>query len=105
MIDTRMTKTGGVEYGLRFLATIRFPNFFHMQQRKHYSFGIAQGDLALCRRKRFRQIFGHIQSDGDWPENTAREAHLIANTLVVGLGHEASQRRKPSIEEKLEIAE
>ena len=100
-----MTEAGCVEYGLRFFATIRFPNFFHMQQRQHHSFGVAQGNLALSGRERFREIFGHAKSNGNGPENTAHKAHLIAHTFVVGLGHESSQRRETPVEEQLKIAE
>ena len=76
-----------------------------MQERQHHSLGIAEGDLALSGRERFREIFGHVKSNGNAPENTAGKAHLNANTLVVGPGHESSQRGESSVEEQLQIAE
>src|SRR4029077_7704294 len=33
------------------------------------------------------------------------QSHLAANPLVIGLRHEAAQRRKTSVEEKLKITE
>ena len=99
-----MNRAGGAEYRLRFGLAVRLPDCFDVQNREHHAFGIAQCNLAAARGQRFCKFFFNVQRDGHRPKNSAAEAHVVADALVIGWGHESSQGRESSAHEQFEIA-
>ena len=83
---------------------IRFPDVFDVDDGEHDAFGIAEGDV-VARLELLGELLGDIERDRHRPERAVGESHLAADRFVVGLAHEAGERREAAVAEHLEVAE
>src|SRR5580692_11205209 len=98
-----MTETRRSIHGLGLRVKVRLPDFFHMQRCEHHALRIPKGYL-LTRSERLRELLRHIQHHGNRPKVTIRQSHARASALVIRAREESAQRRKPAVEQELEIA-
>ena len=60
---------------------------------------------VVARLELLGEFLGDVERDRHRPERAVGEAHLVADRFVVGLAHEAGQRREAAVAEQLEVAE
>jgi hypothetical protein len=99
VVGAGMSFAGAIEYGFGFGGAIGRPDLFNMQHSQHDAFTVAQGDLAGAGSQLLSEFFGHVERDRHWPENAIGQVHVLANTFVVGFGHEAGQRRETTVDQ------
>ena len=102
--DAGVSCAGAVEDGFAFRLAVGLPDVFDVQDGDHDAFGIAQGDLAAAGLEGFGEGLGDIERDRHRPEKAAGELHVAAHAFVIGLVHEACERREAAVEEQLEVA-
>src|SRR5690349_12385299 len=95
--DSRMHHARRLEDRLGFGLPIGLPDILDMEDRDHHAFSIAQGDLRASRFQRFGESLSNIERDWHWPEGAVGQVHIFTNTLVIGLVHEARERREAAI--------
>ena len=90
IVHPGVNRAGGIKNRLRFGLTVRLPHLFHVQHREHYSLCIPQRDLTAPWFQCFSERFGNIERDRDWPEDAARQPHIVTNPFVICHRHEAA---------------
>ncbi len=103
--DAGMGRARAVEDGFAFRLAIGLPDLLDVQDGNHDPLGVAQGDLRAAGLEGFGKGFSDVEGDRDRPKQTAGKMHVATHALVVGLGHEAGERREAAIEKHLEIAD
>ena len=104
VIGARMRGAGGTENRLGFGFAIRLPHIFNAEHGEHHPFGIAQCDLAAARRQFLGEVFAHIERDRHGPQGAVCQTHVVADALVIGAVHEATQRRETAAHQQFQIA-
>ena len=89
---------------LGFGLAIGLPDVFDFDHGEHHAFGIAEGDLVAL-LELVGEFLGDVERDRHRPERAVGEPHLVADRFVVGLAHEAGERREAAVAEQLEVAE
>ena len=74
------------------------PDVFDVDHGEHHAFGIAERDVAI-RLELVGELLGHVERDRHRPERAVGEPHLGADRFVVGLSHEARERREAAVAE------
>ena len=93
------------ENGFGFRRAVGLPDVFDVQDGEHDAFGIAQGDFAAAGLELLREFFGDVERDRHRPENAAGQPHVAADAFVVGLVHEAGERREAAAQQQFEVAD
>ena len=75
-----------------------------MEDGEHDAFGIAKRQ-GVSRRERFGELLRDVERDRNRPQQAGRKPHRAADAVVVGVRHEAAERRKGAGREHLEIAQ
>ena len=91
------------DFAFRF--AIGLPHVFDVEHGEHDAFGIAEGDLVLPGLELLGELLGDVERDRHRPERAVVELHVAADALVVGLVHEAGERREAAVAEHLEVAD
>ena len=104
VVGAGMSLAGAVEDRFGFGCAVGLPDFFDVQHGQHDALGVAQRDFAAAGRQLLGKFFGDIERDRHGPEDSAGQAHIVADAFVVGFRHEAAQRREASAHEQFEIA-
>src|SRR5258707_168785 len=83
MVHSGMMRAGSPVDSSRLRCSIRFPNFLHVQGRKHHAFGIAKSNGGSCSNGS-RKLVRNVEDDGNRPNLSVGEAHSGAGTFVIG---------------------
>ena len=94
----------GIEYRLGLGFAVRLPNFVHMKNCQHHTFGIAQRDLGATRLESLGKVFGYVEGDRHGPKDSAGQPHFVTDAVVIGARHESTQWRKASAHQQFKIA-
>ena len=72
------------------------PDVLDVDHGEHHALGIAERDL-IARLELVGELLGDVERDRHRPERAVREPHLVADRFVVGLAHEAGERREAAV--------
>ena len=86
----------GAVDGLRLAPFVGAPDVADGQQGVGKAFGILQGQ-ALARGETLGERVGHVEGDGDRPEQARFQAHGIEDGVVVGTAEESSQQGETAV--------
>ena len=102
--DGRVRLVVGAEDGLRFGLAVGSPDVFDVDHGEHHALGVAQRDLVAL-LELVGEFLGDVERDRHRPERAVLEPHLVADRVVVGLAHEAGERREAAVAQELEVAQ
>src|SRR5215467_3826309 len=90
IVHPGVKRASGIKNRFRLGFTIRLPHVFHAQYREHYSLWVPQRDVAASLLEAFSERFADIERNRYWPEEAARQLHIVADAFVIRLSHEAA---------------
>ena len=96
--DAGMGGARGLEDGFAFGLAIGLPDVFDVQDGDHDALGVAQRDLGATGLEVLGEGLRDIEGDRHRPEQAAAQSHLAADAFVIGLVHEAGERREAAVE-------
>ena len=104
VIDPRVLLQIGAENGLGLGQLVDRPDIADFHRRDDDALVVAQGDPTAA-FEAFGKSFGHVEGDGNGPEQPGREAHFLEDAVVIVAIEEAFQRREGTVENQFEITE
>src|SRR6266849_529284 len=81
-----MRLAGAVEDRFGLSLTVRLPDVLHMQYGEHYPFRVTESNFTAAGGQFFGEIFGHVKSDRNGPENADGQAREWALSSVARSG-------------------
>ena len=105
VIHAGMNLAGGLKNRMGFVLLVWLPNFIHVQDGEHHAFSVAQRNFGATGFESFRKLFCDVERDRHRPNHAAGEPHVLTDALVLGAGHEATQRRESATHQQFQITD
>ena len=104
VVHRRVRRVVGAVDALRLARLVGRPLVGDREDREDHALGVAQRHV-LAGLHALGELCRDVEGDRDRPERAVLKPHPLHHAVVIGLGHEALERRETAVHQQLQIAD